>query len=132
MQDCFRPERAIVNLEATNQREVIREMVGALVSSGRILADHQDDVANAVMAREELGSTGIGNGIAIPHAKHKAVTDFTGAIGQSKSGVDFGSLDGELVHLVFLLISPPGRPGDQLRMLESLTRAVRHYDARRP
>ncbi len=108
-----------------------RIWAAGLVSSGRIPTDHQDDVVTAVVAREELGSTGIGNGIAIPHAKHKAVTDFTGAIGRSKSGVDFGSLDGELVHLIFLLISPPDRPGDQLRMLESLTRAVRHYDGHR-
>jgi PTS system fructose-specific IIA component/PTS system nitrogen regulatory IIA component len=73
---------------------------------------------------------GIGRGVAIPHAKHAAVTECTGLIGQSKSGVDFAALDGEPVRLICLLISPPDRPGDHLRMLESVSRKLRDRSSR--
>jgi PTS system fructose-specific IIA component/PTS system nitrogen regulatory IIA component len=100
-------------------------MVGQLVSSARLASDQQEGVVAAIMAREALGSTGIGRGFAIPHAKHDAVTECTGLIGQSQSGVDFAALDGEPVRLICLLISPPNRPGDHLRMLEMVSRTIR-------
>ena len=122
---CFSLDGKILDIQATTKRDVIEEMVGALVSSGRLLSDQQESVVAAIMTREELGSTGIGRGVAIPHAKHVAVTECTGLIGQSKSGVDFAALGGEPVRLICLLISPPDRPGDHLRMLESVSRTLR-------
>jgi nitrogen PTS system EIIA component len=77
------------------------------------------------MKREELGSTGIGRGVAVPHTKHASVEKLVGTVGVSHSGVDFNSLDGEKVHLFFLLISPPDRPGDHLRALENISRQLR-------
>ncbi|MCA9240675.1 MAG: PTS sugar transporter subunit IIA, partial [Planctomycetales bacterium] len=75
--------------------------------------------------REELGSTGIGQGVAVPHTKHPTVGKICGAVGVSQSGVEFDSLDGEKVHLLFLLVSPPDRPGDHLRALENTSRQLR-------
>ncbi len=115
----------MLDIKANTKKDVIEEMVGHLVSSGRLPNEQKESVVAAIMTREELGSTGIGRGVAIPHVKHAAVTECTGLIGQSKSGVDFAALDGEPVRLICLLISPPDRPGDHLRMLESVSRTLR-------
>ena len=125
---CFSPDGRMHDIKATTKREVVQEMVGSLVSSGRLPTEHEESVVAAIMAREEFGSTGIGRGVAVPHVKHAAVTEFTGLIGRSKSGVDFSSLDGEPVYMIVLLISPPNRPGEHLRMLESVSRVLRNYD----
>ena len=77
------------------------------------------------MKREELGSTGIGRGVAVPHTKHPSVDRLIGTVSVSPTGVDFASLDGETVNLFFLLISPPDRPGDHLRALENISRQLR-------
>ena len=77
------------------------------------------------MKREELGSTGIGKGIAVPHTKHPSVSKLVGTVGVSADGIDFNSLDGEKVHLLFLLISPPDLPVEHLRALENISRQLR-------
>jgi PTS system fructose-specific IIA component/PTS system nitrogen regulatory IIA component len=77
------------------------------------------------MKREELGSTGIGRGVAVPHTKHPSVERLVGTVGISRNGVEFSSLDGEPVQIFFLLVSPPDRPGDHLRALENISRQLR-------
>lgn len=114
------------SLEAYDKEAVIRELVTALASAGRILADESDSIVAAIMKREELGSTGIGRGVAVPHTKHPSVDKLVGTVGVSHGGVDFNSLDGEKVQLFFLLISPPDRPGDHLRALENISRQLRN------
>ena len=113
------------DLAATNKEAVIEELVGSLVASGSIKEDDRSDIVAAIMKREELGSTGIGRGIAVPHTKHPSVDSLVGTVGVSAEGVDFDSLDGEQVNLLFLLISPPDRPGDHLRALENISRQLR-------
>ena len=93
--------------------------------AGKIAANEVDSIVKAVMKREELGSTGIGRGVAVPHTKHPSVDRLVGTVGVSPGGVDFDSLDGEKVQLFFLLISPPDRPGDHLRALENISRQLR-------
>ena len=112
-------------LESQDKEGVIHELVSSLVEAGSIKADDQDSIVKAVMKREELGSTGIGRGIAVPHTKHPSVDQLVGTVGVSTEGVDFNSLDGEKVCLFFLLISPPDRPGDHLRALENISRQLR-------
>lgn len=113
------------DLKAASKEAVIDELVQALLDAGEISADQRDDIIAAIMKREELGSTGIGRGVAVPHTKHPSVTELVGTVGVSESGVDFDSLDGERVQLFFLLISPPERPGDHLRALENISRQLR-------
>ena len=84
---------------------------------GKVDADEFESIVKAILKREELGSTGIGRGVAVPHTKHPSVDRLVGTVAVSPTGVDFASLDGEMVHLFFLLISPPDRPGDHLRAL---------------
>jgi mannitol/fructose-specific phosphotransferase system IIA component (Ntr-type) len=104
---------------------VIDELVEALVSAGQISRQDKESIVKAIMKREELGSTGIGRGVAVPHTKHPSVDRLIGTVGVSVEGVDFDSLDGEKVQLFFLLISPPDRPGDHLRALENISRQLR-------
>lgn len=112
-------------IAAQDKEGVIRELVASLVTAGMLDSDSQASIVEAIMKREELGSTGIGRGIAVPHTKHPSVDRLVGTVGVSQEGVDFKSLDGEKVHLFFLLVSPPDRPGDHLRALENISRQLR-------
>jgi mannitol/fructose-specific phosphotransferase system IIA component (Ntr-type) len=104
---------------------VIEELVDSILAAGEIAPEQRDDIIASIIKREELGSTGIGRGVAVPHAKHPSVQKLVGTVGISEEGVDFDSLDGERVQLFFLLISPPERPGDHLRALENISRQLR-------
>src|SRR5688572_12401408 len=121
---CDRAMRA--DLVADDKESVIRELVGALVEADAIKAEEVENIVKAIMKREELGSTGIGRGVAVPHTKHASVEKLVGTVGVSGAGVDFLSLDGEKVQLFFLLVSPPDRPGDHLRALENISRQLRN------
>ncbi len=112
-------------LVSEDKEAVIRELVAALVEAGRIAESDSEDIVKAIIKREELGSTGIGRGVAVPHTKHPSVDRLVGTVGVSHGGVDFDSLDGEKVQLLFLLVSPPDRPGDHLRALENISRQLR-------
>jgi PTS system nitrogen regulatory IIA component len=113
------------DLAAEDKPEVIREMVESLAQAGAISPGDVESIVAAILKREELGSTGIGRGVAVPHTKHPGVERLVGTVGVSVEGVDFNSLDGDKVHLLFLLISPPDRPGDHLRALENISRQLR-------
>jgi PTS system fructose-specific IIA component/PTS system nitrogen regulatory IIA component len=115
----------LAHLDAKDKEGAIREMVQALRAAGEVPADQFDGIVKAILKREELGSTGIGRGVAVPHTKHPSVNHLVGSVAVSPEGVDFASLDGEVVHLFFLLVSPPDRPGDHLRALENISRQLR-------
>jgi PTS system fructose-specific IIA component/PTS system nitrogen regulatory IIA component len=112
-------------IAADDKPSVIQEMVASLAASGAVRQEDAAGIVAAIMKREELGSTGIGRGVAVPHTKHPSVSKLIGTVGISHHGVDFDSLDGEKVHLMFLLISPPDRPADHLRALENISRQLR-------
>jgi PTS system fructose-specific IIA component/PTS system nitrogen regulatory IIA component len=113
------------SFEANSKEEVIRTMTAAMLEAGKINQEQYESIVEAILRREELGSTGIGRGVAVPHTKHPTVERLCGSVAISEEGVDFDSLDGEKVHLLFLLISPPDRPGDHLRALENISRQLR-------
>ncbi len=122
--DFVKTEAIKAELTASTKEDVIRELVTSLVDSGQIGADNQETIVQAVLKREELGSTGIGRGIAVPHTKHPSVSKPVGTVGVSPSGIDFQSLDGEQVQLFFMLISPPDQPNDHLRALENISKQL--------
>ena len=124
--DFVVPEAILTSLDANTKAEAIRGMIEGLSSAGRIPASDTEAITSGILKREELGSTGIGNGVAVPHTKHPAVDRLTATVALSDRGVDFDSLDGEAVHILFLLISPPDLPGDHLRGLESISRHLRN------
>ena len=118
----------VPDLQVTNKEDAIRGLVSALKVAGVVAADSEDGIVAAILKREELGSTGIGNGVAVPHTKHASVGKLVAAVALVKDGVDFQSLDGKRVHIMFLLVSPPDRPGDHLRGLENISRHLRNQD----
>jgi len=123
--DFICEEAVQAKLAAGSKEEVIREMVASLVKAGAVTEEASESIIKAIMKREELGSTGIGRGIAVPHTKHPSVEQLVGTVAVSPHGVDFNSLDAENVQLFILLISPPDRPGDHLRALENISRQLR-------
>ena len=125
MSDFVVREAVTAGLAATTKDGVIREMVENLRQAGFFKTAEPEEVVKAIMKRELLGSTGIGRGVAIPHAKHAAADRLIGAVAVSKAGVGFESLDGEPVHVFVMLISPNDRPGDHLRALENVSRSLR-------
>ena len=118
-------EAILVDLQATDKEGAIREIVRSLHDAGKLAEADLDSVSRAILSREELGSTGIGQGVAVPHTRHPTVTRLIGTVALSRKGVDFAALDGEPVDILFLLISPPNQPGDHLRALENISRHLK-------
>lgn|SRR5262245_42238152 len=125
MSDFVVREATTATLAATTKEGVIREMVENLRRAGYFKTSQPDDIVKAILKRELLGSTGIGRGVAIPHAKHASVDRLVGAVAVSRTGVNFDSLDGEPVYVFVMLVSPNDRPGDHLRALENVSRCLR-------
>src|SRR5271165_5842561 len=115
----------IVDLQATGKEEAIREMVGSLHKAGHLAAGDVESVIRAILGREELGSTGIGMGVAVPYTRHPTLTRLIGTVALSRRGVSFAALDGEPVNIFFLLVSPQNQPGDHLRALENISRHLK-------
>jgi nitrogen PTS system EIIA component len=117
--DFLSEKNIIVDLKAQNKREVIEELVDQLAASGHV--SDRKRMIQILLEREELGSTGIGQGIAIPHGKSDTVKELTAAFGLSRSGVPFEALDGEPVYLVFMLVAPEGTAGQHLKALARIS-----------
>ena len=122
------PEAILPDLKADSKESAIRQMVGSLTKSGRIRETDEEAIVTAILKREELGSTGIGRGVAVPHTKHPSVSSIIATVALCHDGLDFESLDGEDVFILLLLVSPPDRPGDHLRGLETITRHLKKDD----
>ncbi len=116
-----------VNTDLTSETkvDVISEMVTMLVESGIIEKKYKSKIVEGLMAREALGSTAIGQGIAIPHTKSDAATKLVSALAISKKGVNFDSLDGEPVYIFFLLIAPSDSAGPHLKALARVSRLLK-------
>jgi PTS system nitrogen regulatory IIA component len=116
------------DLKAKDKTGIITEMVDILVKAGKI--KEKEKTISAVLAREELMSTGIGHGVAIPHAKSDTVDKIVAAFGRSKAGVDFKALDGEPVHLFFLLIASENTTSLHIKALARISRLLKHHYVR--
>ena len=123
--DFLVSEATVDELESTGKEAAIQELIGKLVEAGKLKKKDVEDVVKAIMDREALGSTGIGQGIALPHAKHSAAKRLTGCLGRSRKGVSFAAIDGEPVYLIFLLVSPPDQPLPHLKALELVSAVLR-------
>jgi len=122
----FLSKKAILtDIKSTKKEEVIKELVDALVAAGEIEKRCRNKLIDALMTRESLGSTAIGQGIAIPHAKSDCVDKLIAAFGLSKKGVDFDSLDGEPAYIFFLLVAPQDSAGPHLKALARISRLLK-------
>jgi len=112
-----------LDVKSQTKKEAISELSHLLEKCGKI-SDPQA-VLESLMEREKLGSTGIGQGVAIPHAKNENVGKLVAALGISKKGVQFDALDGEPVNLIFVLIAPPDSSGLHLKALARISRLLK-------
>ena len=116
-----------VNCDVKGQTkdDVIGELVGLLARSGTIKEKDVDQLVKILLDREALGSTGIGQGVAIPHGKSNCVSRLVAAFGISRTGVKFDSLDGEPVRIFFLLVAPEDSAGPHLKALARISRLLK-------
>ncbi len=126
--DVFVDNRIKIGLEAEDKEELFEELVDFLVQAYKI--DCRKEILQAIREREAKMSTGIMKGIALPHGKTDAIQmkGVLGVIGISKSGIDYDSLDGEPVHLVFMLVSSPDQSEQHLRVLKKLAALLENSD----
>ncbi len=122
----FLCKEALINdLKATTKAEVIQEMVELLIDAGAIEKKYKNKVIEVLIAREALGSTAIGQGIAIPHGKSDSTDKLVAALAISKKGINFDSLDGEPAHIFFLLVAPIDSAGPHLKALARVSRLLK-------
>lgn len=118
-------ESIVDEVRATDKKGALRELAEAIRSSRKPAGYKSSDVLTALLKREKMGTTGMGGGIALPHAKVEGLSTLYGAFGRSKEGVDFGAVDGERVHLMFVLVSPPAQANEHLAALKRISAGIR-------
>lgn len=131
LSDFVVADAIIPELDSTDRNGVIREMVDALAASLEMDEKAASKIANAVIQRENQGSTGFGKGVAVPHAKHADVKRIVATIARSSKGVDFAALDRAPVYIVVLLLSPTDNPDQHLASMENIFRHLQRDNFRR-
>jgi len=122
--ELLQEDLVIEDIKATDKTGVIREFSELLMSKGKVRDG--EALVHMLLEREALGSTGIGDGIAIPHAKSRAINEMVVAFGRSRNGVDFQSMDGKPAFLFFVLVTPDDKPGDHLKTLARISRILKN------
>jgi len=118
-------ENIILNLKGKSKRKVLSNIIDHLISVKKIDKKYRKEILKALIQREEMGSTGIGGGIALPHARLEFINNVVLSIGISSGGINFDSLDGGSVYVVALLLSNHKEAGIHLKMLALLARILR-------
>lgn len=111
-----------VGMESIDKEECFEEMIDLLVRDGRIT--DRAAALEAILQREGQGTTGIGNGIAIPHGKHPSIPKLVAALGVSQEGIEFDAEDNEPAHLVFMLLAKNNEPGPHIQALAEISRLL--------
>jgi len=104
----------------------VRFLVGHLIAGGALAADQADAAVQALLAREQKGSTGVGRELALPHAAVPFVDRVIGVLAQTPVAVPWQAVDGQDVRIILLMLTPAGRPGESLRTMEALAQALQH------
>ncbi len=131
LSEFFDKHSIIAELESTDRRGVIKELVNSLATSGAISSKDVEAVTKAVVQRENQGSTGFGKGVAVPHAKPSSVKRVVATIGRSSVGVDFAALDRAPVYTVVMLLSPPSEADNHLAAMTNIFRHLQNDHFRR-
>jgi mannitol/fructose-specific phosphotransferase system IIA component (Ntr-type) len=128
--DMLRPELVLPEMQAADRWEAIDELIGHLVTHGRIRPEHREAIAGVVKRRETSMSTGIGFGVGIPHASTDLIGEVTGAFGRSAGGISFDALDGQPVKLVMLFLVPQGQFQRHLHTLAEIAKMLHKPELR--
>lgn len=123
--DLIARKAIVANVKANDKRGAIKEIVTAMKAAYSIPRFKPDAIVDAMMEREQQSSTGIGGGVAVPHARVDLVRTAIGAFGRSEKGVEYAAVDGEPVHLMFLILSPAARPEEYQRAVKRVMEAIR-------
>ena len=121
--DVLQKEAIISDLKSQDKKEILEELVAPIA---RITGVNHKDLVRVLMDREQLGSTGIGGGIGIPHGKLKQLESLALGFGLSRKGVDFESMDNQPTHIFFLLVTPENSTGLHLKMLARISKILKH------
>jgi len=124
LSDVLHPENVKVPLEALDKEEAFEELVDLAARNG-FVPDAGAAVA-ALAEREAKATTGIGEGVAIPHGKHETIPHLTAALGISPHGIDFDAVDGDPVHIVFLLLAEEDNPGPHVQALAAIAKLLQN------
>jgi len=121
--EVLKKDFILEQLTSRTKGDVLKELSDVVLSEQTDY--HPGEAVNVLLEREKLGSTGIGDGIAIPHGKLNIVDDLAISFGRSKEGIDFNAMDGKPVYLFFLLLAPENAAGQHLKMLAKLSRMLK-------
>ncbi|MEW6741177.1 MAG: PTS sugar transporter subunit IIA [Planctomycetota bacterium] len=124
----FKEGSVVPRIRATDKQAALEELVDAMVNSAALPAAKRGAVLKALLAREQLGSTGVGGGVAIPHVKLEGLSRSSAALGISSDGLDYAAIDGEPVHIVFMVVSPAEKAQEHLAVLQWISKLARHRD----
>jgi nitrogen PTS system EIIA component len=127
--DLIRRDMVLSDLAADDKPSVIRELARHLAE--RTSSVDEDDLSRVLIDREELASTAIGEGVAVPHGKMRRVDGIVACLGRSRRGVDFGSMDGQPTHLFFVMVAPESSTGAHLKALARISRVFKDGQFRR-
>jgi len=127
--DMLKREFVVEQLKAGNKRDALAELAGVF-AIGRIKVD-SEAMLHVLLERERLGSTGIGDGIAIPHGKLSGLEEMVVSFGRSREGIAFEAMDGKPVHLFFLLMAPENSAGQHLKALAKISRMLKDANFRK-
>lgn len=122
LKDIVRPECVKVPLDAQEKYQAIKELIDLLDQAGLLI--NYSQTLDAVMQRESVRSTGVGQGFAIPHGKCPSVDQMIMAIGKTSRPIDFESIDNQPVNIIILLISPTGQTGPHIQALAKISRLM--------
>ena len=117
-----------ISLAGTNRDECIKELIDILAAAQTI--NNAASIFEAVLEREKIMTTGVGNGIAIPHCKHADSPEFAVCLGIQSKGVDFQSIDKKNVNIIFLLVGPENNPGLHIKLLSRISRLMSNEELR--
>ena len=129
-EDFLGPEATVVDLRAQDRWQAILELINHLAATRKIPTEHKDSIARSVRSRESRMSTGIGFGVGIPHASTELVSEAVGAVGRSRTGIQFDALDGKPVHLVLLFLVPAGQFQKHANTLANIAKLLHRQDFR--
>ncbi|MGQ0615023.1 MAG: PTS sugar transporter subunit IIA [Planctomycetaceae bacterium] len=128
LKDLFPHDLVVQHLRGATKEAVIAELLNALVVAGRVPLEREREVRDTILERERVASTGIGNGLAIPHGKTKHADRLGVAVGLSHQGIDFSSFDGNPVRVVVLAVCPPASSPEHLSLMRALATVAKDPD----
>jgi fructose-specific phosphotransferase system IIA component len=127
--DVLTTDLVQIPLSGKDRDDCIHELIDLLVKHNKI--KNKDTIFQAVLEREKIMTTGVGNGIAIPHCKHQDSPDFAVCLGVNQEGVDFDAIDKKPVKTIFLLVGPENNPGLHIKLLSRISRLMSNEELRK-